>query len=731
MNVRVLSRVLLLALCLALTQGSACSVVPEEIRLNHSVELGANANARIKEVNDVLDRGFDLGPETRQLMVDFNDTLEKGLKAGLDEPTGQRLDELLRQVEDGVKLGLTPETLARVDDLINQIDKAPDQWGDVGLEIVEALESSAGTVAGQMASEAKMLINEARYNSQQLVAYVGIEFRCNVDFLGARMNDTLDQFIGRRVVERLKAIITGEEPRPEKPIPWVCGILPDRVDLTRVGDKLYFKEGVITITGFNYVPSNLPKAYVTDEEGQRLEAVQLFPHLTSSYQIQLNLQQIDFSAMPPRSKVVFQWPNVDVTSAIAIMLPSEPATAELVIAASDVNVYMGPGTNYQRIGIALSGAKYPVTGKLENNTWWQIDYKEQKGWVSADQVTRNEIDVAVATDVPNLPKANFEATLGPLREVTFKDSSEGRPATWRWDFGDGGTTPEPNPTHVYAQDGTYMVKLTVSNDVGSHTLGKQVKVSTFGFRTPLPWTTPTPVPTPTPKPVKAEFRGDSLKGEVPHTVRFTDLSQNGPTSWLWTFGDGQTSTERNPTHVYQRPGTYEVKLRATGPTSVDEEVKTAYVTARRPGCHEPFRTSSVSEETDPAYCPPGHVLNGIECYGDNCDNMVLRCCPYRNGEDQSSNFEWSPWFSDETNSYTQGSGFVTGVDCDGDRCDNVQLLIMSSPYLKNTGVCSFIQEVSEEQGSEGAHCGDGWYVAGMRCTGNECDNVSLYCCQAE
>lgn len=46
-------------------------------------------------------------------------------------------------------------------------------------------------------------------------------------------------------------------------------------------------------------------------------------------------------------------------------------------------------------------------------------------------------------------------------------------------------------------------------------------------------------------------------------VSFTDQSINGATSWLWDFGDGNTSTSQNPTHTYQSEGTYTVSLTAT------------------------------------------------------------------------------------------------------------------------------------------------------------------------
>ncbi|MBI4645611.1 MAG: PKD domain-containing protein, partial [Bacteroidia bacterium] len=46
-------------------------------------------------------------------------------------------------------------------------------------------------------------------------------------------------------------------------------------------------------------------------------------------------------------------------------------------------------------------------------------------------------------------------------------------------------------------------------------------------------------------------------------VQFSDLSTEGPLSWLWDFGDGQTSAEQNPLHIYSASGTYSVTLTAS------------------------------------------------------------------------------------------------------------------------------------------------------------------------
>lgn len=66
------------------------------------------------------------------------------------------------------------------------------------------------------------------------------------------------------------------------------------------------------------------------------------------------------------------------------------------------------------------------------------------------------------------------------------------------------------------------------------------------------------------------------------TINFTDLSTNGPTSWLWNFGDGQTSTLQNPSHTYAANGNFTVTLQATNAYGNDTEIKTNYVTINMP-----------------------------------------------------------------------------------------------------------------------------------------------------
>jgi len=77
----------------------------------------------------------------------------------------------------------------------------------------------------------------------------------------------------------------------------------------------------------------------------------------------------------------------------------------------------------------------------------------------------------------------------------------------------------------------------------------------------------------------ANFTAHPMSGPVPLTVNFTDQSTGSITSWEWAFGDDNaTSTEQNPSHIYNDPGTYTVALTVTGPGGSDTETKIDYIT---------------------------------------------------------------------------------------------------------------------------------------------------------
>lgn len=75
-------------------------------------------------------------------------------------------------------------------------------------------------------------------------------------------------------------------------------------------------------------------------------------------------------------------------------------------------------------------------------------------------------------------------------------------------------------------------------------------------------------------PLVADFTGTPTTGNNPLTVVFTDTTTGNPITWAWDFGDGETSTEQNPTHIYAAAGTYTVTLVVT---SVDGQTSTKTV----------------------------------------------------------------------------------------------------------------------------------------------------------
>ena len=76
----------------------------------------------------------------------------------------------------------------------------------------------------------------------------------------------------------------------------------------------------------------------------------------------------------------------------------------------------------------------------------------------------------------------------------------------------------------------------------------------------------------------AQFTSDKTEIKKNEKIRFTDQSDNNPTSWFWDFGDSTGSTAQNPAHFYSTAGTYTVKLTVSNETGTDTITKTDYVT---------------------------------------------------------------------------------------------------------------------------------------------------------
>jgi hypothetical protein len=81
-----------------------------------------------------------------------------------------------------------------------------------------------------------------------------------------------------------------------------------------------------------------------------------------------------------------------------------------------------------------------------------------------------------------------------------------------------------------------------------------------------------------PPAIVGDLRAAPTAGDAPLTVQFADASSGGPSSWSWDFGDGATSSARNPVHTYTVPGTYTVRVTVATTTARSTGVRTGLIT---------------------------------------------------------------------------------------------------------------------------------------------------------
>ena len=161
--------------------------------------------------------------------------------------------------------------------------------------------------------------------------------------------------------------------------------------------------------------------------------------------------------------------------------------------------------------------------------------------ITVDEPTENQAPIA---------NASSDVTSG-IMPLTVNFSSEGSVddigiVSYLWDFKDGSTSTQLNPTHTFTQAGVYAVLLTVTDAEGlTDTDTVTINVET-GNLPPL-----------------AAVSADVTSGQAPLVVNFSSVGSSddeGITEYFWDFDDGSTSAEANPTHTFTGVGTYNVTL---------------------------------------------------------------------------------------------------------------------------------------------------------------------------
>jgi PKD repeat protein len=153
--------------------------------------------------------------------------------------------------------------------------------------------------------------------------------------------------------------------------------------------------------------------------------------------------------------------------------------------------------------------------------------------------------------------ADFDAVVDTL-EVQFDNmSSHGR--EYEWHFGDGSTSRQMDPMHIYPEDSIYEVTLITTNFCDEDTIVKNITVGVL--------------PT-------AAFMADTQIACVNSMIQFEDMSSDNTKRILWQFEGGSpaTSTDANPTVLYEQTGTFNVTLIATNALGRDTLEEQMYIT---------------------------------------------------------------------------------------------------------------------------------------------------------
>lgn len=168
--------------------------------------------------------------------------------------------------------------------------------------------------------------------------------------------------------------------------------------------------------------------------------------------------------------------------------------------------------------------------------------------------------LAPAVSISNAPAGGcIPFTFNPAVGINSVDAVTG----YLWDFGDGSPVSGlANPSHTYASQGSYTLKLTITT-AGGCTASVTI---------------PNGVRTGTRPSVNFSANKDSVC--VLGAVNFTDLSTAVPgpvDGWLWNFGDGRDTAIKNPAHAYSDTGTFTVRLIAYSNGCADSISKPAFV----------------------------------------------------------------------------------------------------------------------------------------------------------
>lgn len=227
--------------------------------------------------------------------------------------------------------------------------------------------------------------------------------------------------------------------------------------------------------------------------------------------------------------------------------------------------------------------------------------------------------------VTNLgPTSSFSWNPNPVivnQTATFQNTStdsDGSIESWYWDFGDGNTSTQQNPTHTYNIAGDYTVILNVTDDDGNTSTELQTVTVTL-------------------KPL-VNFSINPSNPTTSDTITFSDDSTDADGSisdYNWSFGDGTYSENQNPTHSYSDDGEYSVTLNVTDNDGASNHTtQSITILNTQPTANFTYIPQNPTDLqtltfTNHSTDSDGHIVNCTWTFGDGDTNYSMNSTTHR------------------------------------------------------------------------------------------------------
>ena len=176
-------------------------------------------------------------------------------------------------------------------------------------------------------------------------------------------------------------------------------------------------------------------------------------------------------------------------------------------------------------------------------TWYVVTVTNTCGFTVVDsaQVDFGPSPVVQFSVNDNQGCVPFTIELTDSSYTTFDDINY-----WQWNFGDGATSVEPNTSHTFTSPGTYQVWLSLTTTQGCTSNSQSYPLYIFVYENPV-----------------ASFNVNATTVYLPNEPVICTNTSQGAVAYWWEFGDGFTTTQEHPRHLYPQMGNYTITLIAT------------------------------------------------------------------------------------------------------------------------------------------------------------------------